>query len=199
MTNATLVRIRQVATLELVPDRTTRRVIAVTAFVLATALAAQVRVPVPMTPVPVTLQTMFVLLAGAMLGPRLGAASMLAYLGMGVGGLPVFAGGAFGLAYLLGPTGGYLLAFPAAAFVAGVLTRGAQRRGVLDAARLWLAIMAASMVILVSGAAWLAALTGDFAGAIALGIMPFLVGEVFKGSLATLIAWRGRDRTLGLL
>jgi biotin transport system substrate-specific component len=197
--NNTLVRIRQVATLELVPDRTTRRVIAVTAFVLATALAAHVRVPVPFTPVPLTLQTVFVLLAGAMLGPRLGAASMMAYLAMGIGGLPVFAGGAFGLAYLLGPTGGYLLAFPAAAFVAGMLTRGAQRRGAVDAARLWVALLAASLVILVSGAAWLTALTGDLAGAIALGIMPFLVGDVIKVSLAALLAWRGRDRTLGLL
>jgi biotin transport system substrate-specific component len=197
--NDTLVRIRQVATLELIPDRTTRRVVAVSAFVLAVALAAQVKVPVPFTMVPLTLQTMFVLLAGALLGPRLGATSMFVYLAMGIGGLPVFAGGAFGLAYLLGPTGGYLLAFPAAAFAAGMLTRGARREGVLDAVRLWLALLAAALVILVSGVAWLTALTGDLAGAITLGLMPFLGGEMIKVSLAALIVWRGRDRTLGLL
>ncbi|MFN2327253.1 MAG: biotin transporter BioY, partial [Gemmatimonadales bacterium] len=79
----------------------------VAAFALATAFGAHVAVP--LTPVPVTLQTLFVVLAGAMLGPRLGAASQIAYLGMGIAGLPVFVGG-FGLAYLAGPTGGYLLA-----------------------------------------------------------------------------------------
>jgi biotin transport system substrate-specific component len=197
--NDTIVRIRQVATTELIPDRTTRRVVAVAAFVVAIALAAQIRVPVPFTPVPLTLQTGLVLLAGALLGPRLGAAAMLTYLTMGVGGLPVFAGGQLGLAYLLGPTGGYLLAFPAAALVAGYLARPGASRGILGAARLWAGLAVASMVILLSGAAWLAALTGDLTGALALGVLPFLFGEVIKVTLAALIAWRGRDRTLGLL
>jgi biotin transport system substrate-specific component len=200
--NDTILRLRDAAThaatVELVPDRTARRVIAVAAFALATAFAAYVRVPVPFTPVPLTLQTMFVVLAGAMLGPRLGAASMLTYLGMGIAGLPVFAGG-MGLAYLFGPTGGYLLAFPVAAFVAGVITRPAVGRGAVAAIRLVVGLAAAAMLILVSGAAWLTALTGDLAGAVALGIAPFLVGEAIKVSLAALIAWRGRDRTLGLL
>lgn len=200
--NDTLLRIRdaaaQAATLELVPDRTTRRVLAVAAFALATAFAAHVRVPLPFTMIPLTLQTLFVVLAGAMLGPRLGAAAMLTYLGMGIAGLPVFAGG-FGLAYLLGPTGGYLLAFPVAALLAGVLTRPSSARGPLEAFRLVLGLAAAALVILVSGAAWLAFLTGDLAGAIALGVAPFLLGEAIKVSLAALIAWRGRGRTLGLL
>lgn len=196
--NDTLLRIRNVASLELVPDRTARRVIAVAAFVVATALAAHVRVPVPFTPVPLTLQTMVVLLAGALLGPRLGAASQLTYLAMGIGGLPVFAGG-LGLAYLLGPTGGYLLAFPVAAFVAGLLTRPGARRGMAEAALLVVGLTAASLIILVSGAAWLTTLTGDLAGAIALGILPFLVGDVIKVALAALIAWRVRRRTLGLI
>lgn len=200
--NDTLLRIRdaaaQAATLELVPDRTTRRVLAVAAFALATAFAAHVRLPLPLTMIPLTLQTLFVVLAGAMLGPRLGAAAMLTYLGMGIAGLPVFAGG-FGLAYLLGPTGGYLLAFPVAALLAGVLTRPSSARGPLEAFRLVLGLAAAALVILVSGAAWLAFLTGDLAGAIALGVAPFLLGEAIKVSLAALIAWRGRGRTLGLL
>jgi biotin transport system substrate-specific component len=197
--NDTLMRVKNAATLELVPDRTARRVIAVTAFVVATALAAHVRVPIPMTPVPLTLQTVFVLLSGALLGARLGAVSQLAYLGLGVAGLPVFAGGALGLAYLLGPTGGYLLAFPAAAFLVGALARPGQRRGPVEAVRLLTALAAGSLLILASGAAWLTALTGDLAGAVALGIMPFLFGDVIKVSLAALIAWRGRRRTLGLL
>lgn len=200
--NDTLLRIRDAATqaaaIELVRDRTTRRVLAVAAFALATAIAAHVRVPLPFTMIPLTLQTLFVVLAGAMLGPRLGAASQLTYLGMGIAGLPVFAGG-FGLAYLLGPTGGYLLAFPVAAFVAGVITRPGSARGPVAAVRLVLGLAAAALLILVSGAAWLTFLTGDLAGAIALGVAPFLIGEAIKVSLAALIAWRGRGRTLGLL
>jgi biotin transport system substrate-specific component len=196
--NDTLLRIRNMDAAELVPDRTARRVIAVAAFALATAVAAHVRVPMPLTPVPLTLQTMFVILSGVMLGPRLGAASQLAYLGMGIAGLPVFAAG-IGMAALVGPTGGYLLAFPAAAFVAGSLARPGGGRGVMGALRLTVGLAAASLLILVSGAAWLGVLTGDVAGAVALGLVPFLVGDAIKVLLAALIAWRGRDRTLGLL
>jgi biotin transport system substrate-specific component len=196
--NDALLRIRNVATIELVPDRTARRVLAVAAFALATAFAAHVRVPLPLTPVPVTLQTLFVILSGVLLGPRLGAASQLAYLGMGIAGLPVFAAG-IGVAALVGPTGGYLLAFPAAAFVAGLLAGPAGRRGVTDGLRLVAGLAVASLLILTSGAAWLGVLTGDMAGALALGLVPFLIGDLIKVSLAALIAWRGRDRTLGLL
>ena len=88
-------------------------------FPRLTAIGAQLEIPHP--PVPFTLQTLFVLLSGAILGPRLGAVSMLVYLGAGVAGLPVFSSFGFGIARLLGPTGGYLLAFPAAAFIVGYL------------------------------------------------------------------------------
>lgn len=196
--NETILRVREVAVLEVVPNRTARRIIAVAAFAIATALGAQVFVPLPFTPVPMTLQTLFVVLAGALLGPTLGAASQVAYLAMGVAGLPVFFGGSFGLAHLLGPTGGYLLAFPVTAYVAGLLARPG-RKGLLEGARLFAGLFLASLVILVGGTAWLAALTGDLAGAAALGLVPFLIGDVVKVGLATLIAWRGRDRTLGLL
>lgn len=195
----TLLRLRRAATLEVVADRTTRRVIGVAAFAVATALGAQVVVPVPFTPVPMTLQTFFVILAGALLGPSLGAASQVAYLGMGMAGLPVFFGGGLGPAHLLGPTGGYLLAFPVTAYVAGLLARPTGRRTALEAVRLFAGLLVASMVTLVGGTAWLAVTTGDLAGAIALGLVPFLVGDLVKVALATLLAWRGRDRTLGLL
>jgi biotin transport system substrate-specific component len=99
-------------------------------FAVATALGA--RVEIPNTPVPYTLQTLFVLLAGAFLGPRNGAISQLLYLAVGVLGLPVFSLGGFGLAKLIGPTGGYLLAFPVAATVVGFLVqRYTSRAGVL--------------------------------------------------------------------
>jgi biotin transport system substrate-specific component len=88
-------------------------------FVVATALGA--RVEIPTQPVPFTLQTLFVLLAGALLGPRNGALSQLVYLAMGILGAPVFASGAMGIARILGPTGGYLLSFPVAAMCVGYL------------------------------------------------------------------------------
>jgi biotin transport system substrate-specific component len=93
----------------------------ITGFALATAFGA--RLEIPHEPVPYTLQTMVVLLAGALLGARNGALSQLFYLGLGIAGAPVFAGGAFGYAVLLGPTGGYLLAFPVAAALTGYLLR----------------------------------------------------------------------------
>lgn len=91
----------------------------IVSFSIATALAAQVAVPVK--PVPFTLQTMMVILSGAFLGSRNGAYSQMLYLAAGVAGLPVFAGGAFGPAVLFGPTGGYLLAFPIGAFLTGLI------------------------------------------------------------------------------
>ena len=197
--NHAILRARQIATAEVVGSRTLRRVIAVAAFAIATALGAQVFVPLPFTPVPMTLQTAFVILAGALLGPRLGAMSQITYLGMGLAGLPVFFGGGFGLPHLRGPTGGYLLAFPATAYVAGLVARPSGRTDLMELVRLFAGLFAVSLVILLGGTAWLAALTGDLQGAIALGLVPFLLGDVIKVGLAALVAWRGRDRTLGLL
>src|SRR5262245_34514695 len=92
-------------------------------FAAALAAASQVSIPLPGTPVPLTLQPMLVILAGMWLGPRAGAASMALFLAAGAVGAPVFSpGGAPGLARFLGPTGGYLLAYPAAAWLAGTLT-----------------------------------------------------------------------------
>ena len=96
-----------------------RDALLVTAFSLVTALSAQIAVPLPGSPVPLTGQTFGVLLSGALLGPRLGAMAMLLYLAEGGFGLPFFAGGASGPAHLLGPTGGYLLSYPLAAWITG--------------------------------------------------------------------------------
>src|SRR5437764_9003575 len=100
------------------------RIAAVLFITVLTAIAAQVSVPLPFTPVPFTLQPMIVLLGGAALGARLGATSQFAYLALGIAGLPVFAASATlppGAARLLGPTGGYLISYPIAAFVVGKL------------------------------------------------------------------------------
>src|SRR6266849_1721641 len=104
----------------------------VVGFSLLTALAAQIVIPIG--PVPITGQTFAVLLTGALLGSRLGAMAMIAYLIEGVSGLPFFAGGHFGLAHLAGPTGGYLVAFPAAAFITGAFAEHGWDRRFLSAA-----------------------------------------------------------------
>ncbi len=190
-------QVRRIAALEAVPDLTARRVLAVIVFAAATALGAYVYVPIPGTVVPVTLQTLFVVLSGLLLGPWLGMTAQLAYLGAGLAGAPIFAGGA-GLSALLGPTGGYLLAFPAAAWLAGRVA-GAPRPGLASLLRLALAAVLGGALILASGAAWLAPFVGGGDKAIVAGVLPFLVGDGLKSVLALLSARAFRRRLLRLL
>jgi biotin transport system substrate-specific component len=147
-------------------------------FSLLTALLAQLEIRAPFMPVPWTGQTFGVLLSGAVLGSRRGFSSQLLYLVEGAAGLPVFAGGAFSLAHLLGPTGGYLWSYPIAAALVGLLVeRGAGR----SAWRLALTLLLADTLILVTGTAWLGALFGySFRQAALLGFYPFLLGDVAK-------------------
>lgn len=153
----------------------------VVAFSLLTALAAQVVVPLPWTPVPLTGQTFAVLLTGALLGSRLGAAAMILYLVEGALGLPFFRGGAGGAAHFAGATAGYLLAFPAAAFVTGLLAeRGWDRKFSTAAA----AMALGSLVILAAGWAWLALFFRTGVEAFVVGVAPFLAGDVLKIALA---------------
>jgi hypothetical protein len=113
-----LLQARRLAAVEVVSAAPVRRALLLALFALLTALGAYVAVPLPVGPVPLSLQTLFVLLCGLLLGPRLGAAAQAAYLTAGFVGLPVFAQGFGGPGVLLGPTGGYLIAFPAAAALA---------------------------------------------------------------------------------
>lgn len=153
-------------------------------FAAALAAAAQVAIPMPGTAVPFTLQPLVVVLAGLMLGPGYGAASMLLYLAAGAAGLPVFAPiGAPGIARFLGPTGGYLIAFPAAAFVAGFVS---QRTSSLTGR--WGAALLGMVVIFVGGIAQLAILSGGLGRAIVVGVSPFAVLDIFKAFIAALIA-----------
>lgn len=156
---------------------------------LFTALLAQVRIPLPFTPVPLTGQTFAVLLVAAALGARRGAASLGLYAALGLAGLPVFAGGASGLAYVLGPTGGYLLGFVLAAWLTGRLAERGLDRRIRTA---WLPFLAGTMVIYACGAGWLALSLG-VTKALALGVLPFLVGDAVKIMLAALAlpaAWK---------
>jgi biotin transport system substrate-specific component len=164
---------------------------------LVVALSAQLVVRLPFTPVPVTGQTLGVLLVGAALGARRGAAALALYLMEGAAGLPFFAGGMAGAAYLLGPTGGYLVAFPLAAFVTGwAAERGWDRNWLTTAAAMILGVA----VIFAGGLAGLSLFVG-WERVWAAGLLPFLPGAVIKiavASAALPLAWRlvgrrGRD------
>lgn len=153
------------------------------------AFAAQLRLDLPFTPVPITGQTFGVLLVGAVLGSRRGALAMLAYLGEGAAGLPVFAGGGCCIPWLLGPTAGYLWSYPAAAWLVGRLAEsGWDRRPGTTA----LAMGAGNLVIYAGGLAWLALFTGADRALLA-GVAPFLPGDLLKIGLAAAVlpgGWR---------
>ncbi|PYV30990.1 MAG: biotin transporter BioY [Acidobacteria bacterium] len=147
-------------------------------FSLFTALAAQLEIRLPYTPVPITAQTFAVLLAGALLGSRRGFLSQMAYLAEGAAGLPVFAGGGFSIAHLMGPTGGYLWSYPVAAALIGWLVEsGASRRTLLLAP----ALVTSDLLILASGVLWVHRFFGTtFRHALLLGFYPFIVGDLIK-------------------
>lgn len=165
---------------------TYRRALGALAFAGLTAIGARLSVPLPGGFVPLTLQPVAVLLAGVMLGSRGGAASQMVYLAAGVSGLPVFAAGG-GLLYLLGPTGGYLLAFPVAAWLAGRVCRPQAGWG-RWAAGLTLALC----LIHLGGLGWLAVVAGTEV-ARTVGVAPFLAGDVLK-ILLVLLVGRGTFR-----
>jgi biotin transport system substrate-specific component len=193
-----LVQLRRAATLEVVTTVPARRALAVLAFALLTAFSAHASVPLPGTPVPVSLQTLAVLMSGMLLGPALGATAMMLYLAAGAAGLPVFAMG-MGLPYLFGPTGGYLLAFPAAAAIAGAGAMWARGGGAQRTAFLLLAATLATVVVYAGGWSQLSLLTGDAALAFRAGVLPFLVGDVAKIVVAAILTTRLRPRALALL
>jgi biotin transport system substrate-specific component len=155
-----------------------QEVLWVVGFGLLTALMAQIEIPLPYTPVPLSGQTFAVLLSGAVLGCRRGFLSQAAYLAAGAVGMPVFAGGGATAVHLLGPTGGYLWSFPVAAGLLGWLVeRGASQR----VWKMALSLVACDALILACGAAWLDSLFAVPAGqAWRLGFYPFLVGDILK-------------------
>jgi len=167
----------------LAPLDWTRSVSLAVVFSLLTALAAQIVIPVG--PVPITGQTFAVLLTGALLGSRLGAMAMIVYLGEGAIGLPFFYGGHGGFAHLFGPTGGYLLAFPAAAFITGAFAENGWDKRFLSAVA---AMAVGSILILAAGWAWFSVLMHtESIAAFKLSVAPHLVGDVIKIVLAAAV------------
>jgi biotin transport system substrate-specific component len=157
---------------------------------LFVAALAQVKFPLPFTPVPWTGQTFAVLLVGATLGAKRGAASMALYIALGALGLPVFAGGASGIAYLSGATLGYLIGFVIAAFAIGLLAERGLERSVRTAL---IPFLVGTLIIYICGVAWLAIMLGSLDKAIAAGLLPFLIGDALKLIAASLVlptAWK---------
>ena len=167
----------------LAPLDIVRQVGLVIGFSLLTALAAQVVIPIG--PIPVTGQTFVVLLTGALLGSRLGAMAMIAYLIEGASGLPFFQSGHFGLLYMMGPTGGYLIAFPAAAYVTGAFAEHGWDRRFLTAAA---AMAIGSIIIMLSGWAWYSVVlhTSPLLTLYAT-VIKFIPGDIIKITLAAAV------------
>ena len=172
-------------------SRVERRFLAVVAFAVLTTIAARIAVPLPGTAVPFSLQIVAVMLTGILLGPSLGAGSQVLYIGAGLAGLPVFVAGG-GPAYLLGPTGGYLIAFPLAAAIAGFFA--CRFSGIV-----WLALGCALAVLVVhaGGAGWIAITLGRDAAVGAFEL--FVMGDLLKIALALLIGSRLRTWSKRLL
>ncbi len=170
-----MIKVRErlaIGSVTLVSPTAVRTAVGVMVFAGAMAAAAHMRIPLPFTPIPITLQTGVVLVAGATLGAGGGAASLVLWLGAGLLGAPVFAGGA-GLA---GPTAGYIIGFVPAAMVAGLAARGGFRTG-----RVLLGMLAATAVIYACGVAGLMITTGlSWPAALGMGVLPFLAGDVLK-------------------
>jgi biotin transport system substrate-specific component len=168
---------------------TSRPLRALLLALLGTALLTiSAKIEVPFYPVPMTMQTLVVLLLGMAFGARLGAATVLLYLAEGAVGLPVFAGTPdrdIGIAYMMGPTGGYLVGFVLSAAITGWLTE--RRR---DWPALVLAVTAGTVVVFIPGVLWLAHLIG-FEQSIVHGITPFVWGAVLKGAIAVALGMAG--------
>ncbi|MBI5822957.1 MAG: biotin transporter BioY [Chloroflexi bacterium] len=153
-------------------------------------VAAFAQIEIPTQPVPITGQTFAVLLVGALLGSKRGAAAMVAYIAQGALGLPFFAGGASGMGILSGATAGYLLGFVGAAYAVGWLAERGLERSVRTSI---LPFLVGTVIIYVFGVAWLSILLMSFSKAIQFGLLPFLVGDLIKliaAAIALPSAWQ---------
>lgn len=176
---------------EIITSRILCRVLCILAFIILMSLGAFVRIPLPFTPVPLTLQTFFVLLSAGLLGSGLGVLTQAGYIFLGVSGMPVFAGAASGLYYLIGPTGGYLLGFVLASLWLGRFIKYA-RNSLLST---FAVFCAADLIILLSGSIWLKFIFNySLSKIIFLGLIPFIPGDLLKAFLASIIYLKLRFR-----
>ena len=185
-------------TRELIANKDVVRIIFIASFILMTTLGAYVRIPIPFSPVPMTLQTFFVILCGAMLGRKYAFFTQSLYVGLGTLGMPVFQGYGAGLLHLAGPTGGYLAGFIAATSVIGILVD--RRRNVCNFSYVMFAMLLGLLAIYFCGVAWL--MVGyrfNLIQAVSLGVIPFLPGAAVKLIAAAWIYSKLKTRTDYLL
>jgi biotin transport system substrate-specific component len=175
--------VTEVSSVAIASSRSTvvRRAIAVAAGAVLVSISAHLAIPIAGTPVPMTMQPLAVLFVGGALGATLGGSSLVLYLAMGIAGLPVFSlyGGPGGIASIIGPSGGYLLAFPLAAAATGRIV--GDGRGTL---RVAVGALTGLVLIHLGGLAQLAILTGSAQRAAVLGTLPFILGDIGKLALA---------------
>ncbi len=198
MLSDAVLRRRELVLADLIPGTLARDVLLVLGFAALTGLSAQISIRLPFTPVPITGQTLAVLLGGMALGAPRAILGMLAYLGIGLIGLPWFAGGAGGWAVVSSASFGYLLGFILAAAVVGWLAARGFDRGPL---RVLLAMVVGNALIYLLGATWLAVdLHLGVSEALSLGVTPFLLGDAIKAAVAMGLlpgAWQLAGRRAG--
>jgi len=169
---------------ELILDKTACRIIGVLAFAAFMSLGAFVRIPLPFSPVPLTLQTFFVLLSGACLAGNFGGLSQLVYVLLGTAGLPVFSQAGSGVLYLLGPTGGYLLGFVLASLFIGRLIRHIPDK----VSSIFVLFCLADLILLSFGVLWLKFISGcPLTKSLLIGFLPFIPGDLLKALAAVVI------------
>lgn len=189
-----MARVEMVRSVEQQPRSIWAVVPQVMAGSLLIALSAQLSVRLPLSPVPITAQTLAVLWVGALLGSKQGAAAVISYLAAGLAGLPVFAGGKAGALVLAGPTGGYLIGFVAAAYVTGWLFEHGWGQGIGSTA---MAFIVGNGMIYLLGVPWLSLFVGRHR-AVATGLTPFLLGDGLKWIMATAALALGPGRRQGM-
>ena len=179
---------------EIIVSRTFVRAALVVSFVALTALGAYVRIPLPFSPVPITLQTFFVILGGAVLGKKFGSFAQASYLGLGLLGMPIFQSYGAGLLHIAGPTGGYLAGFIPASFIVGAIIN--MRRNSTSFFHIILSMSFGLLFIYACGISWL--IIGyklTFVKALSLGFIPFIPGAILKLITASWIYSKIRTRT----
>jgi len=181
---------------EVVSDKRICRILALVIFIILTTLSAFIRLPLPFTPVPLTLQTFFVLLSGALLGRKLGVSTQSSYMLLGLSGQTVFTGSGSGALYLLGPTGGYIIGFVLASFLAGSLFMENKQNRLT----IFLKLISADFILLFSGMLWLkVSLSCSLSQAFLLGFLPFVPGDILKVALAVLVYGKIHSRIKTIL
>jgi biotin transport system substrate-specific component len=176
---------------EIILNKTLNKVIGISVFVILTSLGAFVRIPLPFSPVPITLQTFFVLLSGAFLGGNLGTVTQLSYIFLGISGLPVFAGAGSGLFYLFGPTGGYLFGFVLAAIFIGRFIKYSHH----SLFSTFILFCLGDLILLSCGILWLKFIFGySLPKLLFIGFIPFIPGDLLKALAASTLYMKLKSR-----